>query len=79
MEKAFFVACTFRSQPFHKGRVIQADVAFLFYARSRALLLIISAGCTGTSLRKIKSWTDYLMAQDLILGKKNDYSLINYN
>jgi hypothetical protein len=41
---------------------------FLFYARSRALILIISAGCTGTPLRKIKSWTNYLMAQDLILG-----------
>jgi hypothetical protein len=48
----------------------------LFYARSIALVLIISAGCTGTPLRQIKLWTDYFLVQDLILGKKKDHSLI---
>jgi hypothetical protein len=47
----FFVANTFQIQPFHKGLAKQADVAFCFMP----LILIISAGCTGTPLRQIKS------------------------
>jgi hypothetical protein len=66
----FFVANTFQIQPFHKRAGDTGRCGFLFYARSRALILIISAGCTGTPLRKMKSWTNYLMAQDLNLGKK---------
>jgi hypothetical protein len=34
-----------------QGLAKQADVAFLFYARSKTLILIISAGCTGTPLK----------------------------
>jgi hypothetical protein len=46
-----FVADTFQIQPFHKGLAMQADVVFLFYARCIALILVNSAGCTGTPLR----------------------------
>jgi hypothetical protein len=52
---------TFQIQPFHKGLAIQADVAFSFMPGAER-----AESCTGTPLRKIKSWTDYLMAQDLI-------------
>jgi hypothetical protein len=39
-----YIYNTFQIQPFHKGLSIQADVAFLFYARGISLILIFSAG-----------------------------------
>jgi hypothetical protein len=36
---------------------------FLFYAGSRALKLVISAGCTGTPVRKIKIFRDFYVWQ----------------